>query len=180
MGEVDLFSSSSLRVSSIFFGRRQHTQTDSLWPVFSAGQNQAQTSSCSSILKDRWLTNCPEARLWKHRASAGTSRAVPGWASLNGGVTTVKLNNAIHVRLTNVCVLLGKNTIEEEQTKPMLSALSHCLWGHIYALSSWVLSRICYIQTFFHLCPPQENSLSCVCFSKTSFHLCAPEKHHLT
>jgi hypothetical protein len=74
-------------------------------------------------------------------------------------------------------VLLVKNS-EAEQTKPMLNACLPSSVGLYLCSFIRVLSRVCYIQTSFHLL--QENILSCVCLSKTSFHPCAPANHHLT
>ena len=52
---------------------------------------------------------------------------------------------------------------------------SHCLWDHIYTPSSWVLSCVYYIQTFFPMsalarhpftCVPQQNIIWQNWFSK--------------
>ena len=187
MREVDLFSSSSSGANSITFFRSSALyQTPNMTQQLQTSQSsrQANTRHKPAPVVQSW-ENCQACQLaWGEAAEVvsccRTSWAVLWQVSLNVGITT-SWSQQHYIRRNSTCMSLAKNS-KVEQTKPMLSAHLPLwkLWGHIYTPSSWVLSRVYYIKTSFHLCLLQENILSCVCFSKIPFHLCASANHHLT
>ena len=145
MREVNLFSSSSLIFLAVIQSHskhqiqlstcRQHTLTDSYRPVLLAGQHQAWTGSCRSILKELLGSSWPEMRSWKWHIAEGTSWVGLGWVSLNGSIV--------------------------KHTKPMLGArLPLSVASYLYyfvkrpftfAVSKHSFTCICFRKIFFHV-----------------------------
>jgi hypothetical protein len=112
-GEVDLFSNSSLRVSSavcwVFHSSSVPWQTPNKTQQLQSSQQTDTTHEPAGVVRS-WRNHKahhPKVKPWQ--AATGTSQAVLWWVYLNVWVTTSWTQHCF-VRWANICMSLAKNS----------------------------------------------------------------------